>query len=396
MFLKSNNRQSRKKNGRDRQILQYFTQIFGDGREFIKFMVIAGLALLLGSYFIVNHICRTGGDDLTDGKCKSDYPRNPYNVIECKDLENKWSCDNQGLGECAKDFYNFLDANSAFSEKIREQQLSEQIREIEEGNVTLEGNLSSEELKRKLLENLNIAFLKGPDFHRRELIVTTIKESEDDTSYTKELLFEDPYVGTFKAIWMLPKNSESVPTIVYRHGHGRGRDFYEGFNCANLVREGYSVIMPVSRCFTGGDSEHALAKEFLKKGFTTIGLRTYENALVLKAMRYYASKQNSFLKDKVALFGHSGGSAISNLSFRLDDFDAGVSDFKTNYICWNEDGKRFMDCMAPKVWKLHDAINDFASSKTPLLEIPYKDPTPMTWKTHPETYDFLKSNLLDK
>jgi len=106
-----------------------------------------------------------------------------------------------------------------------------QIAEIAVGAVKQQ---NPEDLRGALLDGLNIRFLvEGLGF--RNIKVTTISDDllVDTTGSQyrqRELLFSDPYVGTFKGILLTPPapigSSVTYPIVLALHGHGETAEIY--------------------------------------------------------------------------------------------------------------------------------------------------------------------------
>ena len=77
------------------------------------------------------------------------------------------------------------------------------------------------------------------------------------------------------------------------------------------------------------------------------------------------------MPEKIGLIGHSGGSSTGNLTVRIEPkFKAFVSD---NQVDWykSSDTEPYHCETAPALYPYHDLINDFTTSVTPVLQVPY-------------------------
>ena len=75
---------------------------------------------------------------------------------------------------------------------------------------------------------------------------------------------------------------------------------------------------------------------------------------------------------RIGLIGHSGGSSTGNLTVRLGaGFAAYVSDYHVEYAEWVADFEVIHCETVPALYPYAALINDFATSATPVLTVPY-------------------------
>jgi len=187
------------------------------------------------------------------------------------------------------------------------------LRQIEDAQDYLKAHPSgktAKDLRQKILEELNIDFLlRG--FNARALTVTLITQRFKKGFIEKELLFEDPQVGTFPVFLLMP-GKEKIPhaAIIGCHGHDGTFLAFDRVFGKTLVAKGFTVIMPTFRSFYI-PIDVIMSEELYSKGFTLMGLRVYETLLLIKYLRYKGY-------DPIGVMGHSAGSDVAYLTAILD------------------------------------------------------------------------------
>ena len=253
------------------------------------------------------------------------------------------------------------------------------------GNVTvLTTPLPPDELRAKILDGANVRFLYE-GLIARPLRVTTIGKDDSNPGYDqRELLFEDPLVGTFYALLLTPKGPGPFPGIVAIHGHGDSAQIYrDSYHGNEWPSHGYAIVIPTMRVMNIDTDEHNVSHDLLREGFTLIGLRLYESLLALKYLR----SRPAVDPWRVGLIGHSGGSSTSNLTVRVEPaVKAYVSDWTVD---WYSSGLELYHCeTAPGLYPYNKLINDFTTSLTPVKAVPYGYTNGMA-----EIFDFFDKNL---
>jgi len=326
-------------------------------------------------------------DDIQDDDINAnddDTMQSPYNVIEKEDLGADWNC---SLSEsCIDDYQRFLILAGEYSDPISPEELTWRISNVENGNcAVLTDPISKDALKDAVSDILNIRFLLE-GINERLLIVTTIREDETTDYYEKEFLFEDPYVGTFKGILLIPKGQGPFPGIVAIHGHRDNAAIYrDRFHGKEYPSHEYAILMLTMRAMGIDLFEHYVSRQFLLNGFTLIGMRTYESLLGLKYLRYLSNT----IDERIGLIGHSGGSSTSNLTIRVEDgFAAYVSDLSIDYCEWGTLWEPYHCETVPELYPYHLLINDFETAATPVKEVPYGYTNGMD-----EIFDFFDEHL---
>ena len=289
-------------------------------------------------------------------------------VTEQHDEAASWSCADDPES-CDEDYFDFADLAEAWAQPISQASLEAQLDAIEAGEVEVcSDGVSESELPGRIRGALNMSFLlDGLD--ARELDVTVIAEL-DEVGYTeRHLLLDDPWVGSFFAIMLLPDGAadQPVPGVAALHGHGQqAGSIYESMYGESYPGHGYAVISTTFRVMGGDASEDEMTRALLLQGFSLEALRIYESLLALKYLRWHPGVD----AERLGVVGHSGSSIAWNLAIRLDHpAQALVSDLTGSYYdIW--DGY-VLDDTLPELYPYHPAINDLQAASTPVLEVSY-------------------------
>lgn len=301
-----------------------------------------------------------------NGNSTGNTNKEKMNVIERTDLSFDFTSKNRNILE---PYYQFPERHKKYSKRISQDELMDQIRmasSLIDAKTNSLFELSSEELKKIILEGLNIGFLLE-GINRRPLTVTTISEHSYDDYLERELLFEDVHVGKFRALILIPKvKRSSFPALLGFDGHGPTRNrFKDEFMGLELVREGFIVLMIGFRAMNLGNDEAKISRKLLLHGFSLMGIRVYESLLLLKYLLYLDKVDNK----KIGIIGHSGGSSSVHLIVRLTShIHAKVTDFDNDYL----DMSGLMHCeRIPNLSYYHKTITDDSTLSIPALKVPY-------------------------
>ncbi len=285
------------------------------------------------------------------------------NVTEREKLGASWDC--AAPESCTQGYLAFLTAAADHARPLSEGALDQQLAQLDAGTVAIEaGPVDAGVLGAEIVDALGVGFLReGLD--ARPLLVTTTAKSQTDTYVEHDLLLEDPYVGTLKAILLEPKTGGPFPAVVALHGHGDSAEvFRDSFGGAQYPAHGYAILMLTSRAMNIDADEHAVSRALLLQGFTLMGLRTYEALLALKYLR----SRSEIAPGRVGLIGHSGGSSTGNLLIR---FEPGFSAFVTDHqVDWFSSGvgEPYHCETVPALYPLGGLVNDYSTSATPVRE----------------------------
>jgi len=332
----------------------------------------------------------TDDDASDDDASDDDTDANEYNVTEKADLGALWDC--QGIDQqCTDDYLHFIDLAQKYAHPISQQDLDAAIQADLNGEIqVLEGPYPEGQLRASVAGILNINFLiNGID--QRALTVTTIAKTETDTYYERDLIFDDPYVGDFKAILLLPKGDGPFPAVVGVHGHAsNAEDYRDNFHGNEYPAHGLAIIMPTLRAMGTGDPEDLVTRSLLLNGFTFQEIRVYETMLCLKYLKYLSIIDGK----RLGLIGHSGGSIASNSTYLLDeDVKAYVTDCSSVYVDIDPEG-RYLDGTVPELYPYHDLIRYFEDPTRPVITADYGYYNPFTGESDmPWIFDFFHEYL---
>lgn len=317
----------------------------------------------------------SGGDDDTVG----DDDSAPPNVVELEDLGAVWTCEQGGLtpDDCVDDYLAFVDHPDVSPHAVPMTQgefdhLADNLHELEYYTQWPSGDP-----KRDVTEAMNVGFLLD-GLNQRLLTVTLIAEEErtsgDGEPYlAREYLFEDEFVGVFRVASRVPlpepTAADPAPAILVLHGHGGDSTIADVWFYPELVLQGYVVFAPDLRVDNGGASEDLVTRTLLMNGFCFMGIRSYEGFLVQKFIDHLPGIDG----DRIGVIGQSGGSVTLNAASRARQYGALVTDHHSGYYSYGEHGgdRQYLDETCFGLYELGGLINDFSTSWTPTLEVPY-------------------------
>ncbi|MHA1569655.1 MAG: alpha/beta hydrolase family protein [Alphaproteobacteria bacterium] len=327
----------------------------------------------------------TGDDDASfdDDLNDDDFScPNPYCVIEQENPGADWDCESSV--SCTDDYLTFVDLAADYAAPITEAELDQQMADIENELTDVhEESLPASALAETLVDILNVDFLRD-GLDQRWLRVTVTDDEDLATYRQKRLLLEDPYVGTFKALLLLPPGEGPFPAVIALHGHADSavvyRDDYHG---DEYPARGFAILMITSRAMGADYYEDLVTRHLLLAGFTFMGLRHYETILLLKYLQYLPEVDN----DRVGLIGHSGGSVAGNLTAWIEDgFGALVTDEVSTY--YSVHNGLLHDDNVPALYPYHPLVNDFENCPVPVRRVDYGYTGGMD-----EIFNFFNDNL---
>jgi len=293
-------------------------------------------------------------------------PAELFGQLSCNSITQQtsigaqWDCLSPPF--CLADYDKFPQLASTYRKPISEIQLWSQILDIAFGGVRQQ---NPSDLRSALLDGLNIRFLiEG--WGSRNTQVTTISDDllldATGSQYRqRELLFSDPYVGTFKGILLTPPaqigSSANYPIVLALHGHGETAEIYrDTYFATDYPKHGLGILILTFRAMDPWLGEHIPWEHLILNGFNLMGLRVYEALIGLKYLACSPEARH------VGLIGHSGGSSTGNLVVRIapELLRAYVSDYQIDYA--KLDAPEPYHCETiPKIYPYHVAINNFAT-----------------------------------
>ncbi|HPQ67915.1 MAG TPA: hypothetical protein PKW95_02225 [bacterium] len=291
---------------------------------------------------------------------------NPYNVKEVEEsnrvFEPNW-----------KDYFRFIDLAADHARPISTRRLWRQFAKIEQELVNVLDPVADNYLQDNdtlvslITEAINLDFLLD-GLNERELVVTTVRRSETDDYYEREMIFSDPYVGDFQGILLTPKTEGPHPAVVAIHGHNETASHYIYYYDGEAYPEsGIALLVLSMRADRADEVESQVSQSLLEAGFSFMALRVYETSLALKYLQYLPEIDN----ERIGLIGHSGGSVTSNLTARINPgFRAYVSDLQGWYFNIVP-GPVIIDETTPLLYPYNNAINYTDSYPIPIMVVAY-------------------------
>jgi hypothetical protein len=173
------------------------------------------------------------------------------------------------------------------------------------------------------------------------------------------LCFDDPWVGRFEALLLLPGTDGPYSAVVAHPGHAESAAVHRDRRHAlELLRAEHVVAILEPRAFAGDEVEHAVADELLGAGHTLVALRMYE----LTVLGRYVASRDDVDASRMGLLGHSGGSDPVNLLAFVDPgWKAAVIDQEGWYMARIDDGGRLSSEASPALWRWHELMRTEAS-----------------------------------
>jgi len=269
-----------------------------------------------------------------------------------------------------RDYFEYFNKAERWANPITEEELERRLDSISgANNAVSEAAVTPKELAEGLVDAMNIAHLID-DLEHRTLKTRVLSESKRGAITQNELLFEDPFIGRFRALLLLPTGQGPHPGIVAHPGHSERAENHRDLRYGQALAErGFAVLILDPRSNDGGLEETRVSRQALLRGHSLIGLRVYEILLGRKYLRW----DERVAPNKIGLQGHSGGSVTGNLVVRIDDgFAAYVSDlFSTYGIVLDRDAGFLGDETSSSIYYWHASIEDLSTSRVPMIQEPY-------------------------
>lgn len=275
----------------------------------------------------------------------------------------------QPLMGCPDDYFALPDVAAEHARPISEQELLDAIDAMLAGTPPPEEPTEPAALGSAVGEALNIGFLLD-GLHQRPLEVRTIGFIELGPADRLDLLFVDPFVGSFHGVLWLPGASDWGPPILGVHGHAtEAIDIYDVYGGAELVEAGHPVLALDLRVNYADELEDEVQRSLLRAGFSLIELRIYE---VFLGLRYLRGRGD--MEPGMGVLSHSGGSGAMNVAIRLNPrIDAYAFDNTSEYNSLL-DGAFLLDDSVPNLHPYYGLINDFSTAAPALLHQAYGFP----------------------
>jgi hypothetical protein len=293
---------------------------------------------------------------------------------------------------CASDYESLPERAPEHAFPISEAELWDQLEQLRLGTFPLaDGVTGPDELRAELLDAANLQFLLE-ELAYGELSVTEFDDVAAGPAIQRSFVIEDPFVGPFRGLALLPEGQGPFPTLVIAHGHEEfDQEWIDRYGGWELVERGYALFVPTLRVNDATQVEADVTLGLLREGFTMMALRVYETLLVAR----YAAALPHVDPCRIGLVGHSGGSVASNITARISEgLAVFVSDLTSDYY-QEAPGDLFVDETSPALHALHPQINDFSTLAMPSLKVGYRyeTQTAPTLSEWPRIYEFLAEHL---
>ena len=209
---------------------------------------------------------------------------------------------------------------------------------------------------------------------KHQRVVRVLSEGTYSDHRRLTLLFEDPLVGPWEAILLLPLGAGPHPAFLASHGHAEdGPHFLRYQKGAELPGLGVALLVHNQRASTADKDEDRAARALLAAGSSLMAVRAYEIAVGLAFLR----SSEGIDPQRIGLIGHSGGSIANLLTIRMvGGFSAHVTDGIAEYNSWDEG--LLADESLPPLFPVSAQISDVRRGPVPGLELEYSYPNGMS------------------
>lgn len=180
------------------------------------------------------------------------------------------------------------------------------------------------------------------------------------------LCVDDPWVGRFEALLLLPGLDGPYPAVVAHPGHAETPEYHRDYRHArSLIEAGYVVAILDPRAFAGDEYEHEIAERLLLQGHVLVSLRLYE----LTVVRRYLASRADVDGGRIGLMGHSGGSDPANLGAFVDrGWGAVVIDSEGWFMARIDQNKQLSSEASPDLWPWHKLMQTTESPVPRLVQ----------------------------
>ncbi|MDP8222218.1 MAG: hypothetical protein P9L99_02565 [Candidatus Lernaella stagnicola] len=340
---------------------------------YLPLLALLALAVLVGA------ACDSGEDDSGTSGSDDDDDNDSndddvwgdpgdLNVVEYDELGGEPPC--EVWDTCVDDYFAFLDIAADFARPRSHEALENEIAaNWLNGEFPPDLDTTESQTEGIIREALNIDFLRE-GIADRLLEVARINQRKRGDYWEEELLFSDPYVGTFHGVLWLPAGTPPYPGVVAIHGHDEtsAGDFLEGYEFERYPRAGLAVLAISMRANGATQSESDVSWAMLENGFTLLTMRNYETLLALKYLKF----REDVDAEAIGLIGHSGGSVGSNLTIRHERaFAAYVSDETALFSYYSTATGYVLDETIPDLAPYAYPIDNLTHTAVPTMQVPY-------------------------
>lgn len=271
---------------------------------------------------------------------------------------------------CIAEYLDFAVAAADFGEPVDPAVLeAEVLALVADAQVPTPPETTGDELRTALIEATSTGFLFD-GLAERELQIELVDTVPTDWGREEHLLVRDPWIGGMRMVLLRPGGAGPFPGLVAAPGHGEDwwdmRDAHFG---DELADGSWAVLIIDTRAARADEFESEVTKTLLSAGSSFVGVRVYEQLLARKILRW----REDVHPELIGVWGHSGGSVIANLSVRIEDFAALVTDLQGEYLNIILDGP-WVDETSPAVHAWYPAINDLQTLPIPVYADEYGYP----------------------
>jgi hypothetical protein len=278
-------------------------------------------------------------------------------------------CDEPGT--CDGDYYAFLDLAADQGTSTTLDELRSYITSLFNGGTTyVEGPVDPADLRETVVNTTNLGFLlDGLD--ERPLTAAEVSRRAWGGGTQIEMAVSDPWVGDFGVLLFLPSAAPPYVGVAAHPGHWEDAiEHRDQRYVGALLRAGFAVAVLDSRAHDADVIESDLTEAMLLAGHSLMAVRIYETLLLRRLLRAHPDVH----PDRIALQGHSGGSASGNLAARLDDgWAAYASDFLTEYLYATPEWE-YLDETVPELHAWFPVLNELSTVATPTRLFEYGFP----------------------
>ena len=248
----------------------------------------------------------------------------------------------------------FIDRAAGHARPVERDELWRRMWAIVDGKTSLpEAVPAGSTLREQLAQDANVGWLLAEASLGRAT-VTECGTTLWGPAKQIRLCFDDPWVGRFEALLLLPGLDGPYPAVVAHPGHSETAEYHRDYRHGRAIVEGdYVLAILEARAFAGDEYEHEIAERLLLQGHVLVSLRLYE----LAVLHTYLASRSDVDGSRIGLMGHSGGSDPSSLAAFVDPrWGAVVIDIMGWFMARIDDNKQLSSEASPDLWRWHKLV----------------------------------------
>ncbi len=256
--------------------------------------------------------------------------------------------------KCMAGYDRFIDRATEHARPVERDELWRRMWAIVDGDVTVdEAAPQGSTLRQELTRDSNVEWLLA-EADRGKATVSECGTTLWGPAKEIRLCIDDPWVGQFEALLLLPGLDGPYPAIVAHPGHAETAAYHRDYRHGRAIIEaGYVLAILEPRAFAGDEYEHEVAERLLLKGHVLVSLRLYE----LAVLHHYLAKRDDVDGERIGLMGHSGGSDPSSLAAFVDTrWQAVAIDIVGWFMARIDDNGQLSSEASPNLWRWHKLI----------------------------------------